>query len=148
MRISNPEELLSRTARALLPVVSARAALVYGSHIVCHARSGSDVDIAVLVDAAAAMALRKPLLWSLFAALGRELPAQRLDVVILNDAAPRVAFRVLTEGRVAFERDPIDLHRFRMLTYSRHADREVVDRFFREVAERRASPGLGGVPRG
>ena len=139
MRISSKEELIARTARALLPVVSARAALLFGSHIVGHARAGSDVDIGVLVDAAAATALRKPLLWTLFAALGRELSAERLDVVILNDAPPKVAFRVLSEGRVAFERDPVDLHRFRVLTYSRHADRQPVERLFEEARERGGS---------
>jgi len=139
MRISSKEELIARTARALLPVVSARAALLFGSHIVGHARAGSDVDIGVLVDAAAATALRKPLLWTLFAALGRELSAERLDVVILNDAPPKVAFRVLSEGRVAFERDPVDLHRFRVLTYSRHADHQPVERLFEEASERGGS---------
>ena len=124
------DDLLSRTARALLPETAARAALLFGSRLSGRARSGSDVDIAVLLDAAAATALRKPLLWSLFAALGKELPSERLDVLILNDAAPKLAFRVLTEGRIAFERDPVDLHRFRVLTYSRHADHQHVERFF------------------
>lgn len=145
MRISNTEELLSRIERALLPVSAARAALLFGSHVVGHARSSSDVDIAVLVDAASATALRKPLLWSLFAALGRELPAERLDVVVLNDAPPKVAFHVLKEGRVVLERDPVDLHRFRVRTYSRHADHQPIERFFREASERR---GLAAGPRG
>jgi len=137
MRITNPEELLSRTARALAPVAAARAALVFGSHVAGHARAGSDVDIAVLVEAGAASALRKPLLWSLFAALGRELPSERLDVVILNDAPPALALRVLREGRVAFEREPSDLHRFRVHAYARHADFQHVERFIRELSERR-----------
>lgn len=132
MRITNPEELLERTERALLPVAAARAALLFGSRSRGHARSGSDVDIAVLLDAGSATALRKPLMWALFAALGRELPSERLDVLVLNDAPPRLALRVLSEGRVAFERDPVDLHRFRVQTYSRHADYQHVERFFRE----------------
>jgi predicted nucleotidyltransferase len=145
MRISNTDELLSRLERALLPVPTVRAALLFGAHVVGHARSGSAVDIAVLVDAAAATALRKPLLWSLFAALGRELPAERLHVVVLNDAAPKLAFHVLKEGRVVLERDPVDLHRFRVLTYSRHADHQAVERFFHEADKQR---GLAAVPRG
>jgi predicted nucleotidyltransferase len=144
MRISNTEELIARIERSLLPVQAARAALLFGSHAVGHARSSSDVDIAVLVDAASATALRKPLLWSLFAALGRELPAERLDVVVLNDAPSKVAFHVLKEGRVVLERDPVDLHRFRVRTYSRHADYQPVERFFREARERR---GLAAGPR-
>jgi predicted nucleotidyltransferase len=145
MRISNTDELISRIERALRPVSAVRAALLFGSHVVGHARSSSDVDIGVLVDAASATALRKPLLWSLFAALGRELPAERLDVVVLNDAPPKAAFHVLKEGRVVLERDPVDLHRFRVLTYWRHADYQPIERFFREAEERR---GLGAGPRG
>lgn len=145
MRISNTDELLSRIERALLPVPGVRAALLFGAHVMGHARSGSAVDIAALVDTASATALRKPLLWSLFAALGRELPAERLNVVVLNDAPPKVAFHVLREGRVVLEHDPVDLHRFRVLTYSRHADYQPVERFFHEAARQR---GLAAVPRG
>jgi predicted nucleotidyltransferase len=111
-------------------VPAARAALLFGSHVRGHARSCSDVDIAVLLDAGSATALRKPLMWALFAALGRELPSERLDVLVLNDAPPKLAFHVLKEGRVAFERDPVDLHRFRVRTYARHADYQFVERFF------------------
>lgn len=137
-------ELLSRTARALLPVLSARAALLFGSHVIGHARSHSDVDVAVLLDAAAATALRKPLLWSLYAALGRELPSQRVDILILNDAPPQLAFRLLAEGKLAFERDPVDLHRFRVRTYSRQADHQHVERFFRGC--RSAAGARSGAP--
>jgi hypothetical protein len=66
-------------------------------------------------------------------------------VVVLNDAPPKVAFHVLKEGRVVLERDPVDLHRFRVLTYSRHADHQPIERFFREASERR---GLAAGPRG
>ena len=134
----DPEELLSRTARALLTVPSVRAALLFGSRLTGRARSVSDVDVAVLLDAGAAKALRKPLLWVLYAALGKELPSHRLDVVVLNDAAPTLAFHVLKEGRVAFERDPVDLHRFRVHAYSRHSDHQYVERFLRAASERRA----------
>jgi hypothetical protein len=55
-----------------------------------------------------------------------------------------VAFHVLKEGRVVLERDPVDLHRFRVRTYSRHADYQSVERFFREAREQR---GLAVGPR-
>lgn len=49
-----------------------------------------------------------------------------------------LAFRALAEGRVAFTRNVEALHRFRVRTYSRHADYQPVERFFREATRRRA----------
>ncbi|HTV23780.1 MAG TPA: nucleotidyltransferase domain-containing protein [Polyangiaceae bacterium] len=133
----DPEDLLARTSRSFLSTPSVRAALLFGSRLTGRARSGSDVDIAVLLDAGAATALRKPVLWVLYAALGKELPSERLDLLILNDAPPKLAWRVLKEGRVAFERDPIDLHRFRVRTYSRHADLQHVERFLLTASQQK-----------
>jgi hypothetical protein len=39
----------------------------------------------------------------------------------------------LKTGKLAFERDRIALHRFRVRTYARHADYESTERFFRAV---------------
>jgi hypothetical protein len=45
---------------------------------------------------------------------------------------------------VALERDAVALHRFRVRTYSRHADYEPVERFYRQVTRRRALASGGG----
>jgi hypothetical protein len=50
--------------------------------------------------------------------------------------------RILSRGRVAFERDPVDLHRLRVRTYSRHADYQPVERLFREATKRRAQAAV------
>jgi hypothetical protein len=49
----------------------------------------------------------------------------------------------LKHGRVVLDRDPVQLHRFRVRTYSRHADYEPVERFFREATKRRARAARG-----
>jgi predicted nucleotidyltransferase len=131
-------ELLSRVKRALLPMAGVRAALVFGSRATGRARPDSDIDIAVLLETAPGPDERKGVLWSLLTALGSELRSDRVDLVLLNEAPPKLAFEVLKQGRVVFERDPVELHRLRVRTYSRHADYEPVERFFREVTKRRA----------
>jgi hypothetical protein len=78
-------------------------------------------------------------------ALAVHVAADRLDIVILNDAPPALAFQVLKRGKLAFERDRTALHRFRVSTYARHSDFESTERFFRAVTRRRA---LGGASRG
>lgn len=137
--------LLDAIGRALEPLEEVRAALLFGSQATGRARSGSDIDVAVLVDATCVAQGSEEVLRRLIGALSGELAADRIDVVILNTASPALAFQVLKHGKVAFERDPRDLHRFRVRTYSTHADYAHVERFFRSVTKERA---LSGTHRG
>jgi uncharacterized protein len=132
------EDLLSRVSRALLPLSQVRAALVYGSRVAGTARPDSDIDVAVLLDVLPQPDERRRLLWTLLGALGSELGGERVDLVLLNEAPPKLALRVLKQGQVALLRDPVDLHRFRVRTYSLHADYQPVERLFREATKRRA----------
>jgi predicted nucleotidyltransferase len=132
------EQLLSRVKRALLPLSAVRAALLYGSRASEQAHDESDIDIAVLLDEAPDSSQRKQLLWTLLGALGQELRSDRIDLVLLNEAPPKLAFHVLKHGRVAFVRDPVEFHRFQVRTYSRHADYQPVERWFRLATKRRA----------
>lgn len=136
VNLSNP--LLAAIERALWPIEDVRAALLFGSRAAGGATAESDTDVAVLLSKGPQDTERKEVLASLIRALGSELRADRLDIVILNDAPSKLAFQVLKHGKVAFERDPVDLHRFRVRTYSRHADYEHVERFFRHATKARA----------
>lgn len=143
MEEAAPSRTCEAIARALSPLEEVQAALLFGSRATGKARPDSDVDVAVLLSLESNVdgsALRR-----LISALTKEIAADRLDVVILNGAPPALAFQVLKYGLVAFERDATSLHRFRVRTYSAHADYEPVERFFREVTKRRA---LRGVSRG
>ncbi|MEO8180849.1 MAG: nucleotidyltransferase domain-containing protein [Deltaproteobacteria bacterium] len=132
------EELLARVKRALLPLSAVHAAVLYGSRASEQARRESDIDIAVLLDAAPDSSQRKQVLWTLLGALGQELRSDRIDLVLLNEAPPKLAFHVLKHGLVAFVRDPVEFHRFQVRTYSRHADYQPVERWFRLATKRRA----------
>lgn len=137
-------DMLEAIRRALDPLSEVRAALLFGSHAKGRAQPGSDIDVAVLLAPGWDLRSRELTLRNLLGALARELAADRLDIVILNDAPPALAFQVLKHGRVAFERDRRDLHRLRVRTYSAHSDYEPVERFFRERTKARALAGLEG----
>lgn len=144
MSAGEREQLVGAIARALEPLAGVRAALLFGSHARGRARPESDVDVAVLLDARAAPEDPHSRLQRLLAALAAELAADRIDLVILNEAPPALAFQVLKHGIVALNRDPIALHRFRVHTYDLHADFEPVERLFRERTRRRLLGGSAG----
>jgi len=144
MSDSRLHPLLQAVRRALVPVAEVQAALVFGSHASGRARTDSDIDVAVLLAPEAARLPALERTRALLAALGRELAADHVDLVVLNEAPPALAFQVLKHGRVAFEREPSALHRFRVRTYARHADFELVERFFRDVTRRRALAHAAG----
>ena len=136
-------QLLGAIQRALEPIEEVRAALLFGSQATGGARPDSDIDVAVLLDVDSGKpSTQTHWVRRLLAALHRELAADRVDLVILNGAPPALAFQVLKHGRVALERDRRDLHRFRVRTYSAHADYEPVERLFRAATKQRALAGL------
>lgn len=87
---------------------------LFGSHAAGRAHAESDVDVGVLLDrtmypsARDRFEQRLRLTGDLGAALGRG----EIDLVILNDAPPTLARRVVTAGRRLFCSDPEADHRF------------------------------------
>lgn len=130
-------------SEALSPLPEVRAALLFGSRATGRARPDSDVDVAVLLDLGLAPADAKGRLRRLYGALGTRLATDRVDLVILNDAPPALAFQVLKHGVVVFERDRRDLVRLRVRTYAAHADRAHVERLFREATRERLLAAAG-----
>lgn len=99
-----------------------QAAYVFGSAATGRARRDSDVDVAVLLArplrADRALSYRLKLMGDLGSALGRS----DVDVVVLNEAPPLLAHRVLSKGRLVFERSPSARVRFQVRTAGRYAD--------------------------
>lgn len=99
-----------------------RAAYLFGSAAKGRQRPDSDLDVAVLLtrplDASRSFAYRLKLMTDLGAALHRS----DLDVVILNDAPPLLAHRVLSKGKLVFERSASDRIRFQVRIAALYAD--------------------------
>ena len=117
---------LARISHDVARCVSARreiqAAYVFGSVATARARHDSDVDVAVLLarplKGDRALAYRLRLMSQLGSALGRS----DVDVVLLNDSPPLLAHRVLSKGRLVFQRSPSARVRFQVRTAGRYLD--------------------------
>lgn len=103
----------SRIDRALAAVSGVRLAVAFGSTVRGLARRESDVDIGLWLGPELARADRYETIRTLLGVLGRVLPASRLDLVVLNDAGPRLAAEALRHGLVLFEAEIGELARFR-----------------------------------
>ena len=117
---------LAAAARAVARCASRhrdiQAAYIFGSVAQGRARPDSDIDIAVLLGRRLpdARALRYRL--KLAGELGAALHRNDVQLVILNDAPPLLAHRVLSRGALVFERSRAARVRFHVQTASRYAD--------------------------
>ena len=96
---------------------------LFGSLAVGRGHAGSDVDLGIVLDrrdwptAASRVDLRLSLFPVLRAALKRDI-----DLVVLNDAPPEFARRVMMDGRRLLLRDEEADRSYRRVTLSRAAD--------------------------
>ena len=140
----------SRIARAVRQSVARRAeiqaAYVFGSAATGRMRRDSDVDVAVLVGGTGVrrtgtMDYRSALMADLGAALRRP----DVDVVILNEAPALLAHRVLSRGRLVFERSRSARVRFQVRTAARYQDLipmyETQIHYMKRAARRRSRIG-------
>lgn len=109
-------------ARALRPHRDVAAAYVFGSVALGRTRPESDVDIGILLGTRLAPRRAFELRLRLMTELGSILGRSDIDLVILNDASPLLAHRVLATGRLVFERSASERVRFQVRTASRYAD--------------------------
>jgi predicted nucleotidyltransferase len=99
-----------------------QAAYVFGSVVAGRARQDSDLDVAVLVDhRVTARGMLKYRL-KLMADLGSALHRSDVEVVILNQASPLLAHRVLSRGSLVFERSASERVRFQTRTANLYFD--------------------------
>jgi len=117
---------LSAASRAVARSVARRpeiqAAYIFGSVAQGRARPDSDIDIAVLLARRVpdARALRYRL--RLAADLGAALRRSDVQVIVLNDAPPLLAHRVLSRGVLVYERARAARVRYQVQTAQRYAD--------------------------
>jgi len=144
--------LCGRLARALAGDGSVRLAWLHGSRARGTARRESDIDVAVLLDDdhAANPTAIKDSIWRLAGALGREVPSDRLDLVLLNDAPALLRHRVLRNGVLVFARTEAERVRFVRRTLREHQDleprlREHTRYRVQRLRERRANGRFGDI---
>jgi predicted nucleotidyltransferase len=99
-----------------------QAAYIFGSIASGRTRPDSDVDVAVLVSGRIQPDNLFKYRLKLMADLGSALHRSDVDVVILNEAPPLLAHRVLSKGKLIFERSPSARVRFQVNTANRYAD--------------------------
>ena len=123
----NDADLAARLAGVLATFPEVELAYLFGSHAHDRARAESDIDVAVQLDSAATP---RETLAKLFDHLGRVAPSDRLDVVILNHAPSLLRHRVLSSGRLLFERTPVSRVCFATRTIRDYQDMQIRRAFF------------------
>ena len=109
------------------------AAYLFGSHAAGRPHRESDVDVAVLLDRSLDRQTRFAIRVRLASDLPSRLGAREVDVVVLNDAPPHFARRIVLEGKTVFCRDAEAAHAFRRDVQLRAADLEPFLRRTRRV---------------
>jgi predicted nucleotidyltransferase len=142
--LTPPRTALERAvARCLSTRRDIQAAYLFGSVATGRARPTSDIDIAVLLTSRVRPSKMLNYRLALSADLGSALHRSDVDVVILNQAPPLLAHRVLSQGSLVFERSKSARVRFQVRTAARYLDMipalETHIRYLKkQVRERRA----------
>ena len=102
MRFSTPTSLHAAIGDVLADVPQVAFALVFGSRARGTAHAGSDVDVALGFGHARRPATRK--LGAIVSQL-EQAAGQSVDVVVLEDAPPGLAYRVFRDGVEVLVRD-------------------------------------------
>jgi predicted nucleotidyltransferase len=137
------QDLPDRIARALGDLAEVRLAYLFGSRAGDRARPDSDIDVAVLVEEAAAAdaTARLSTVRRLAGRLGRVVASTRLDIVLLNDAPVLLRHRVLRDGALLHERSPEERVRFVTATLREWQDGVVRRDWFRRQRVRALKEG-------
>jgi predicted nucleotidyltransferase len=117
------------------------AVYVFGSVARGDDRPGSDVDVAVLFDAAPPPELSAPT-FALAGDLERVL-GRPVDLVILNSAPADLVHRILRDGEILLDRDRSRRLQFEVLKRNEYFDLEPVRRLYR----RRTTPAKAHAER-
>lgn len=109
---------------------------LFGSQAAGRVHRESDVDVAVLFDLAAVASREERFeeRLRLSGVISRALRRNDVDLVVLNDAPPTLAARVVTQGRMVFCSDREAEHAFRRDAQLRAADLRPFLLRFRRVA--------------
>jgi predicted nucleotidyltransferase len=142
MESRGAERVALQLSKVLAALPEVQLAYLFGSQARGRARAESDVDVAVLVSDKAAESPRATLA-RLLARLGRVVPSERLDLVLLNGAPSLLRHRVVSRGRPLFARAPQIRVRFVARAIRDYQDMQVRRAFFYRKRVERIHQGKG-----
>lgn len=118
-----------------------QAAYLFGSIVTGRTRKDSDVDIAVLV--VESVMRRDPFRYriDLMAELMSVLKRDDVDLILLNQAPPLLAHRVLSKGKLIFERSPSARVAFQVQTVNRYLDTQPMRNLYLSYLKKHAREG-------
>jgi predicted nucleotidyltransferase len=136
---------LDSILRALIPYFQSRPDVqfgyLFGSVVSGRARPDSDIDIAVLVSdkmiRGDPLKLRIRLMTDLMKLLNRD----DVDLVLLNQAPPLLAHRILSKGRLIFERSASSRVAFQVRTVNRYLDTQPMRNLYLAYLKKHAREG-------
>ncbi len=136
------ETLIDDLTACLAQVPAIDFAYLFGSRARGDAREGSDIDVAVH---------GRPSGWRLFrdtlGALGDRFATGQAHVVLLADAPPDLAYRVLRDGVLLVDRDPTVRVRFAVRSLSMYQDMEHTRRRYADADTARVRSGSEAIAR-
>lgn len=121
-------------------------AFLFGSHARGRAGPLSDVDIAVWLDDRLSAAERGRRRAEILAECMARLGTNDVDVVVLNDAPPVLAYEVARDGVVLWSRSPELPAGFRARAFKRYLDTEHMRRVLAGYLEQRVRENRIGQP--
>lgn len=134
------DALVTDLSACLRTVPAIAFAYLFGSQARGEAHDDSDVDVAVY---------GRPSGWSLFrdslGALGDRFPTGQVHLVLLADAPPGLVYRVLRDGVLLLDRDPVARVRFAVRGMSMYQDMAHMHRQYAEADAARARHEEGTV---
>jgi len=126
------------------------AAYLYGSYATGRPNPHSDVDIAVVLRERCGRRATRPgptYEVDLGNALGAAIGHDRVEVVVLNDAPPLLAWEAVRRGRRIYARDGDAVRRFELRVRQRYLDtahlRAIQDQHLRSIVARGFSKAVG-----
>jgi predicted nucleotidyltransferase len=118
-----------------------QAAYIFGSVATGRPRPDSDVDIAVLVSRNAIRRDELGYRLKLMADLMDVLKRNDVDLIVLNHAPPLLAHRVLSKGKLIFERSPSARVAFQVQTVNRYIDSQPMRNLYLAYLKKHAEEG-------
>lgn len=142
------DEIVRRLCRFFTEQREVLLAYLFGSYAKDEAKTGSDVDIAVLLDPSLQGEELYDVYRNLFLGIRGTINTERFDLVVLNRAPLALKFEIITQGRLIFAKKEEILNCFEMEVIRKFQDtahlRKVQNQYLKErvyqwFSERKAS---------